>query len=131
MEPAGINVPEQRALWEGVDRLVASADESALRLHGVHLLASRALRAHGRPVPPQLSAELRSAAVLTLLASELLERVRAAVDGPLMLIKGLEVASLYPEPSLRPFADVDLLAAHPDAGVPGAARRRVRAHRAP
>ena len=62
-----------------------------------------------------LSAELRSAAVLTLLASELLERVRAAVDGPLMLIKGLEVASLYPEPSLRPFADVDLLAAHPDA----------------
>ena len=40
----------------------------------------------------------------------LLERVRAACDGPLVVMKGPEVAARYAEPSTRPFRDLDLLA---------------------
>jgi Uncharacterised nucleotidyltransferase len=51
--------------------------------------------------------------VATLAAPVLLERVRAACDGPLLLFKGPEVAARYPEPALRQFKDLDLLV--PDA----------------
>jgi Uncharacterised nucleotidyltransferase len=51
--------------------------------------------------------------VATLAAPVLLERVRAACDGPLLLFKGPEVAARYPEPELRQFKDLDLLV--PDA----------------
>ena len=47
------------------------------------------------------------------LVAKVLERVRTACDGPLVLMKGPEVAARYPDPALRGFRDVDLLA--PDA----------------
>jgi hypothetical protein len=47
-----------------------------------------------------------------MIAKPLLERIRASCDGPLVLVKGPEVASLYPD-CARSFSDVDLLA--PDA----------------
>ena len=42
-----------------------------------------------------------------------MERARAAYDGTLVLMKGLEVARRYPSPTLRPFRDVDLLVDRP------------------
>ncbi|MGH2716768.1 MAG: nucleotidyltransferase family protein, partial [Thermoleophilaceae bacterium] len=39
----------------------------------------------------------------------LLRRVRESADGPLLLVKGPEVARHYPDPSLRDFRDVDLI----------------------
>jgi hypothetical protein len=43
----------------------------------------------------------------------LLQKVRDACDGPIILIKGPEAASYYPDPSVRPYLDLDLLV--PDA----------------
>ena len=46
-------------------------------------------------------------------APALLERIRTATEGPLLLVKGPEVARLYPDPALRCFRDLDILV--PDA----------------
>jgi hypothetical protein len=105
-----------RALWSAADRLVDRAPATAdLRAHGLHLLGAARLRALGRPVPDELFAEELHAAIVTLTVPALLARVRAACDGPLMVMKGPEVALRYPDPALRSFKDVDLLAG--DAAV--------------
>ena len=101
-------------LWRGVDRLVDRAPTATdLRSHRIEPLAARRLRARGRVVPEELALEERRAAVATLAGPVLLERVRAACDGPLLLFKGPEAAARYPDPALRQFKDLDLLA--PDA----------------
>jgi Uncharacterised nucleotidyltransferase len=105
-----------QALWAGVDRLIGRAPELAdLQSHRVEPLAARRLRAQGRPVPPELIAEERAAAVSLLVAPLLLERVRAAYGGPMLLVKGPEAAARYPDPSLRAFKDLDLLVPDADA----------------
>ncbi|MEE9416838.1 MAG: nucleotidyltransferase family protein [Acidimicrobiales bacterium] len=38
-----------------------------------------------------------------------LNQLRVLIDGPLVLLKGLEVAQLYPEPWQRDYIDIDLL----------------------
>lgn len=53
--------------------------------------------------------------MVAMAAPTVLERVRAAYDGQLMLMKGLEVAAWYRHPSDRPFNDLDLLADDPPA----------------
>ena len=103
-------------IWRRADELVLRAPgEAALREHGVHLLGAKRLREVGRPVSDELEADGWTAAILTLVAPSLLERVRESCDGPLVLMKGPEVAARYPQPELRGFRDVDLL-------VPDAAR---------
>ena len=99
------------ALWRVTDELVDRAPSArALRAHGLHLLAGARLRALGRPVPEEiLDAEWR-AAIATLAVPALLERARAAYDGQLMVMKGPEVALRYPDPGLRAYRDIDLLA---------------------
>jgi Uncharacterised nucleotidyltransferase len=104
------------ALWAAVDRLMDRAPRlSDLRSHRVELLALRRWRSLGLPVPEELLEEERRAAVPILTAPLVLERVRAVLDGPVLLLKGHEVAARYPDPVMRPFADVDLLV--PDAGL--------------
>jgi putative nucleotidyltransferase-like protein len=63
----------------------------------------------GRPVPSELVDEERVAAIFALAAQIVLEKARAAYDGPMMVLKGPVVAALYPDPALRPFRDLDLL----------------------
>jgi hypothetical protein len=97
-------------LWTVANELVDRAPTAAdLRAHGLQLLAARRLRARGRPVPAELAADERRAALATLAVPALLQRVRAAYEGPLMVMKGPEVALRYPDPTLRPYKDVDLL----------------------
>jgi len=60
-------------------------------------------------VPAELVEFERAAVVTTVLAELVLERVRDAYDGRIILFKGYEVAQSYPSTSLRPFVDVDLL----------------------
>ena len=104
-----------QSIFVGVDRLIdRSRRLSDLRVHGLQLLAGRRFRELGRLVPEELAAEERASAIQVVVARAVLERVRAAYDGPLMLIKGLEVAMLYPDPALRPFSDIDLVARDPD-----------------
>jgi hypothetical protein len=104
----------RQALWARVDAVVDEApDLSALRAHRLQLLAGRRWRELGREIPDDLRAEEQLAAVRDAIAPELLARVRAATDQPVVLLKGPELARRYPRPSLRPSIDLDLLA--PDA----------------
>jgi hypothetical protein len=102
---------ESAELWTAAQELVGRARSPAdLRAHGLHLLAAARLRAVGRPVPEQLVLDERRAAIATIAVPTLLQRARAACDGRLMIMKGAEVALRYPDPALRPFKDIDLLA---------------------
>lgn len=103
-----------RTLWDAVDGLIDRApDTAALRAHRLDILAARRWRALGRSSEPELDDAERFAAVVTLTAPRLLDRVRSAYDGPLLLVKGPEVAARYPDPVLRSFRDLDVLV--PDA----------------
>jgi hypothetical protein len=98
-------------LWRAVDRLVDRAPSLAdLRSHKLDLFAARRWRALGRPVPAELVERERRAAVAVLTAPLLLERVRSAYDGELIPLKGPHVAAHFPDPGLRAFGDLDLLA---------------------
>ena len=87
----------------------------ALRVHRVQLLAAWLWRARGRTVPTALSNEVRLAAVMTVAAPLLLQRARAAYEGRVMLMKGLEVGMHYPDPGCRYFQDLDLLVDEPES----------------
>jgi hypothetical protein len=104
------------SIWDRIDALVDSAPGLLdLRAHGLHLLAARHWRSLGRPVPPALEREELAATFRTLAVPGVLAQVRAAYDGPIVLLKGPVVAALYPDPVLRPFEDLDLLVREPHA----------------
>jgi hypothetical protein len=112
--PALSVVPPPTDLWAAVDALVdRAARVSDLTFHGLHLLAVRRYRETGRLVPRDLQAAEREAVILTLVAPVVLEQVRLAYDRTIVLMKGPEAASSYPDQALRPFRDLDLLV--PDA----------------
>ena len=102
--------PSGDAIWEGVDRLIDRAPTLAdLRSHRIELLAARRWRALGRAVPDEFVELERRSALHRLVVPRLLERVRGAYDGPMIVHKGPEVAAHYPDPILRDFGDVDLI----------------------
>ena len=96
-------------LWRAVDELLDGAAVPGIRANKLGALAARLRRLAGRPVPPALAADERGAAVSVTMARPLLEHIRSLCDGPLVLLKGPEIARLYPG-SARVFVDVDLLA---------------------
>jgi Uncharacterised nucleotidyltransferase len=101
-------------LWQSVDALVARAPrDSDLQTHGVELLAEHRRRELDSERPPSLGQ--RRAVALRLTVVPTLQRVRAAYDGRLLLLKGPETAAHYPAPGLRGYNDLDLLV--PDAGA--------------
>jgi len=103
------------ALWAAVDRLVDKAPrQSDLYNHRLELFGARRLRSTGRPVPSELIVRERRSAAMVLSVPALLARVRAATDVPLLLVKGPEIAARYPDPALRIFRDIDLIAADAD-----------------
>jgi hypothetical protein len=103
-------------LWTSVDRLIGIApDERALRVHRLEPLAGRRLRALGRDVPEEAAESERLGTAFALAAEAHLARARAAVEGPLLVVKGPEVAALYPDPATRISRDVDLVVPDPEA----------------
>jgi Uncharacterised nucleotidyltransferase len=97
-------------LWTGVDRLIDRVRPlEHLRAHRLELLAARRWRALGESVPSELVDDERRTAMRALAAPILLRKVREACDGPILLMKGLAVAALFPDPATRPFRDLDLL----------------------
>jgi hypothetical protein len=119
-QPTRPSAPVGGGIWDGVDRLLDKAPHLAdLRSHRLELLAARRWRALGIPVPPELVEEERLAAVVVLTAPILLERARSAYDGQMLVMKGPEVASRYPDPALRPFKDLDLLVEDAEAAQHG------------
>jgi hypothetical protein len=103
-----MTVAASSGIWASVDRLLARAEVGGILAHKLGPLAARRLRGLGEPVPPSLAAPERAAAISMMVATPLLERVRASCDGPLVLIKGPEVAAMYPG-AARTFSDLDLL----------------------
>ena len=102
-------------IWSSVDRLIGAApDERALTVHRLEPLAARRLRALGREVPEPAAESERLGAAFALAAGAHLQRARAAVEGPLLVVKGPEVAALYPDPATRVSRDVDLVAPDPE-----------------
>jgi len=102
--------------WEGVARLIDRAPSiHDLRVHRLELLAAALYRERGLPEPPELAADVMLARVSTLAATALVQRIRDACTGPLLVFKGLEAAGRYPAWGLRPFGDVDVLVPDPDA----------------
>lgn len=100
--------------WDRVDALIdASPGLPDLRAHGLALLAAQRCTALGRPLPAGLVREQLQATWRTNAAPRVLELVRAACEGPILLMKGPAVAAHYPDPNTRPFIDLDLMV--PDA----------------
>jgi hypothetical protein len=84
-----------------------------LEHHRLLLVAARRRRELGLNVPGRMLAAERMAAAGAMAAPVLMAKVRAALDGPMLVIKGVEVAQHYPDPSLRSYGDLDLVV--PDA----------------
>jgi Uncharacterised nucleotidyltransferase len=106
----GLHDDGAESIWLAAGRMAARAPSlEDLRLHRIHLVAVRQWRAAGVPVPEPLAEEQHASTMLELAATFVLQRARAAYDGRIVLMKGLEVATYYPESGLRPFRDLDLL----------------------
>ncbi len=100
----------RQALWAGLDRVLDAAPPGAnLHVHGLGPLAAWRLRLQGETAPEALEEISLRSAYGTVTAAPLLQRIREAVEGPMVVIKGPEIAALYPRPALRPYGDLDLL----------------------
>jgi hypothetical protein len=95
-----------------VDRAPGPED---LVAHRLAPLAARSYRRRGLPVPALLLEYERAAVAAAVTVPVLLARIRAAAEGPLVLVKGPELAARYPGDALRLFGDLDLLAPDPPA----------------
>lgn len=104
----------ESSIWQRVDELIDVAPGlAALRAHRLQLLAGRRWRELGREIPDDLRSEEHLATIRDAIAPDLLARVAAATEEPIVLLKGPEIARRYPGPALRHYIDLDLLA--PDA----------------
>jgi Uncharacterised nucleotidyltransferase len=102
-------------IWAAVDRMLARADRQALAFHRLEPLAAQRLRALGREVPEELVEIERLGVAFALAGSAHLARARDAVEGPILLVKGPELAARYPDPALRISRDLDLVVPRPVA----------------
>jgi hypothetical protein len=97
-------------MWGAVDTLLQRAPSlTALRYHRLALLEADRRRRAGEPLTDALAREQMIAVVSELAVTPALLRIREAYDGPLVLLKGPEVARDYRAPATRPFRDLDLL----------------------
>jgi len=115
VDQLGLAAADQLSLWDGVDAVIdRTSSLRDLRAHRLQLLAARRWRELGREVPTEVvEEEFRSAWQFTAV-KEVLRDAVAAYDGPLLVLKGPHTASFYPVAQLRPFSDVDVLAAEPE-----------------
>lgn len=102
-------------IWPRVDELVDRAATVAdLHRHRLHLYAAWRWRSLGRPIPGELARLERTAAAGRMAREVVASRLRAAYDGPMVLLKGADVAAHYPRPDLRPSQDLDILVREPE-----------------
>jgi Uncharacterised nucleotidyltransferase len=100
---------EAAALWRAVEVLTdASPSLDDLRAHGLHLVAARRRRFQGAAVPELRAAE-RLATVRAVGVPLTMRQIRDATPEKLILIKGPELARLYPDATTREYGDLDIL----------------------
>jgi Uncharacterised nucleotidyltransferase len=112
----GPSAERSRVLWDGVDAFLRPriGNVEGLVRHGLAPLAADILERDGRALPAVLEHEQQRARLAALAAPALVARVRGILEGPVLVLKGPEVAARYPG-SARRFGDVDLLV--PDAAA--------------
>lgn len=109
-------------LWTSLDRIIAAApDAAALRRHGLGPIAAWRMRQRGESVPAGIERLALGAAYASVTAAPLLERIVDILQEPVLVLKGPEVARLYPERNLRTYGDLDLLV----HDLPSAERRLI------
>ncbi len=114
--PSDEKIVYDASLWVNVARLIERAPrESDLRFHGVDLLAAQHDRRLGRTPAVHTLAAGRTAAATSLIAPLVLQRAVAAVNGPVVLMKGPEVAEHYENSLTRAYRDIDLLVGDAEA----------------
>jgi hypothetical protein len=107
---AGRNNLLEDGFWTRLDALADRAPSIVDLLdHRLGAVAARHWRAQGRPLAPAVVEEERYATLATVAAPILLKRVASLYERPIMVLKGPEVAARYPEASMRPSHDLDLL----------------------
>ena len=107
--------------WDRVDALI-DASPGLARPAGTWASSVRGAplaRVREAAALPASSARSSQATWRTHAAPRVLAEIRAACDGPIMLVKGPAVAARFPDPATRPFVDLDLLV--PDAQAAQAA----------
>jgi hypothetical protein len=87
-----------------VQSQVQSWPEGVRVAHGFHLFSG---------TKPDLTRRRKSHARTVLVAQTVLDQLGEAADEPMVLMKGLEIAHLYPSLIERPFRDLDLLVQSP------------------
>jgi Uncharacterised nucleotidyltransferase len=97
-----------------IEALVDRLDLDRIRAHELGPLAAVRWRAIGREVPSELLAEERATRLVARLTPIVLAAVRAAYSGPILLLKGPEIAGRYPQQARR-YSDIDLLVRDPAA----------------
>src|SRR4051794_39761238 len=89
-------------VWERVDALIDRASSlNDLRSHRLELLAARRFRGAEKPVPAEFAVEEKLSAINSMATPVMLERIAGTLDRPAVVMKGPEVATFYPDPSLR------------------------------
>jgi hypothetical protein len=111
-EPARFEAADD--LWRGVYRFLDDLNETGVQAHDLVPLAAKRWREIGRDVPHALLPEERATRAAMMIAPRIVSQAREAYDGRLLVIKGPEVAALYPG-AARSFNDIDLLVE--DAGA--------------
>lgn len=104
--------PALREAWAVVDRWLdrqAPVAPWLLEAWGLHLWAA------SRRGGPGADEMLRQNAVAQLGQQRTLLLARRALEGPMVLLKGLAAAELWPDPVCRPAGDVDVLVPDADA----------------
>jgi hypothetical protein len=95
-------------LWSAVDGMLGRAALPGILSHRLGPLEANRLRRLDQPLGDALAAEERAASLSMLTGIPLIQRVREHSDGVLVLIKGPELAHLYPGTARR-FSDIDVL----------------------
>ena len=99
-------------LWLSLDRIIdAAPNAAALRTHGLGPIAAWRMRQRGESPPSEIERLAHGAAYAAVTAAPLLQKVVDILQEPVLVLKGPEVARLYPERTLRTFGDLDLLVA--------------------
>jgi hypothetical protein len=96
--------------WQRVIALAMkarSADD--VRTHRLEMFALEHFLTIDEPPPGWLLNEQKRAVAGAMAARFLISRVRAIYDGTIVVVKGPEVAALYPRTIFRTYSDVDLL----------------------
>lgn len=90
--------------------LERAVDPEAANAQGLRLLLLDREVERGQELPKKQRDARYLAHLLKPVSVALLARIRAAVEGPLIIIKGPEVSAHYPRPGLRSWCDLDIIA---------------------